>query len=323
MENGSLISIIVPAYNVERYLSRCLDSLINQTYTNIEIIIVDDGAKDNTPNICDSYEKMDIRVHCYHKSNGGLSDARNFGLEYATGDYLTFIDSDDYVSLDYVKTLYELIIENNADISICNFEKVAEGKRPCGKNDGETLLFSQDECMTQLLEGAYGLQFSTAWGKLFKRGVFRDIRFPIGKVHEDIFVAHHWYNNASIVAYTTKQLYYYMFREDSITSKERAQLFTNSDLLDAVKEKMLFFSSWNEGKYLNKGYATYVTMCLGVYPRLDSQLNSNRRLIREDMRRIYTMAVQKEISLKPHLKRRIHFFIVFPHIYSWFIRLIK
>lgn len=221
MRNSSLVSIIVPAYSVEKYLARCLDSLISQSYSNIEIIVVDDGAKDDTPTICDEYGKKDTRIHCYHKENGGLSDARNYGLQYATGDYLTFIDSDDYVHADYIKALYENIAAENADISICNFEKVVEGKQPIGHVDGDRLLFSQVDCMRHILDGKYGLQFSTAWGKLFKKEVFSDIRFPKGIVHEDLYLSHQWFSRASRIVYYSGQLYYYMFREDSITSKER------------------------------------------------------------------------------------------------------
>lgn len=323
MRYNSLVSIIVPAYNVEKYLVRCLDSLIGQSYPNIEIIVVDDGAKDNTPTICDEYANKDIRIHCYHKENGGLSDARNYGLQYATGDYLTFIDSDDYVHTDYVKTLYENIIAENTDISICNFEKVVEGKQPISQAQGDRMLFSQDECMWQILGGEYGLQFSTAWGKLFKKDIFSDIRFPKGKVHEDLYVAHQWFSRALKVVYTTGQLYYYMYREDSITSKEREHLFTNVDILEATREKMRFFETWSEGKYKDQGYESYVTMCLGVYPRLEKTLEKERQSILKEMTKIYSKVKEKEINMGPSLKRRLQFFISFPGIYSKIIRRVR
>ena len=130
MINNPKISVIVPVYNVEKYLPTCLDSIIAQSYKNLEIIVVDDGAKDSSGAICDEYAKKDVRIVSLHKQNGGLSDARNYGMQFMTGDYISFIDSDDYVHPDYISTLYNNLVENDADISICNFEKTNEVRKP-------------------------------------------------------------------------------------------------------------------------------------------------------------------------------------------------
>ena len=124
-----LVSIIVPVYNVEKYLERCLDSLINQTLKDIEIILVDDGSTDDSGNICDKYAKKDKRIKVIHKENGGLSDARNIGLSIANGRYLQFVDSDDFIHKQMIEILYNTIINNNADISICDFDKVYENTK--------------------------------------------------------------------------------------------------------------------------------------------------------------------------------------------------
>ena len=121
-----LISVIVPIYNVEKYLDRCVDSIINQTYKNLEIILVDDGSPDNCPQMCDDYAKKDSRIKVVHKENGGLSDARNVGMEVATGEYVSFIDSDDYISLDFYETLLETIVDNDSDIVECGVVKFYE-----------------------------------------------------------------------------------------------------------------------------------------------------------------------------------------------------
>ena len=122
----SLISVIVPIYNVEKYLERCVESIINQTYKNLEIILVDDGSPDNCPQMCDDYAKKDSRIKVVHKKNGGLSDARNAGMKVATGEYVSFIDSDDYISLDFYETLLETIVDNDSDIVECSVVKFYE-----------------------------------------------------------------------------------------------------------------------------------------------------------------------------------------------------
>jgi glycosyltransferase involved in cell wall biosynthesis len=320
---NALISIIIPVYNVEKYLSRCLDSLINQSYTDLEIILVDDGAKDKSPQICNDYALKDERVHAYHKPNGGLSDARNYGIQYATGKYIAFIDSDDYVHPDYLQTLYNNAINYSADISICNFEKVIEGKEHESDSKGQVQCFNQEECMQQVLGGELELPFTTAWGKLFKREIFAILRFPKGKIHEDIFIAHLWFEKATKAVYTSAGLYYYIFREDSITSKERANTFTNCDSLDASKERLNFFKIWNSGKYKNNGYEGHITMSLGVYPRLADNLSDKKNEILEEMRSIYSMVDQGEIQLDSKLKIRLHYFVKFPRLYSRMIKLVR
>ena len=125
----SLISVIVPIYNVEKYLQKCVDSIINQTYKNLEIILVDDGSPDNCPKMCDDYAEKDSRIKVVHKENGGLSDARNVGMEVATGEYVSFIDSDDYISLDFYETLLETIVDNDSDVVECGVVKFYENEK--------------------------------------------------------------------------------------------------------------------------------------------------------------------------------------------------
>ena len=125
----SLLSVIVPIYNVEDYLNRCVDSIINQTYKNLEIILVDDGSPDNCPQMCDDYAKKDSRIRVVHKENGGLSDARNAGMKVATGEYVSFIDSDDYISLDFYETLFQTMVDNDSDIVECSVVKFYENEK--------------------------------------------------------------------------------------------------------------------------------------------------------------------------------------------------
>lgn len=308
------ISIIVPVYNVEKFLPICLDSIINQSYSNLEIIVVDDGAKDSSGAICDEYTKKDNRIVVLHKQNGGLSDARNYGMQFMTGDYIAFIDSDDYVHPDYISTLHKNLVLNDADISICNFKKVEEGEEPhIVENTDEVYVYNTSDSLKQLLCGKYSIQFTIACGKLFKRYIFDDIRFPKGKHYEDSATDHLWYAKAKKTVYCNRALYYYLQREGSIKSSER---FQDTDMLDAAIEKLNFLKEWNGGYYKNEGYAGYVSCCLGIYPRLAEKLYDKKVFIITDLKKVLGMIDRNEISINNMLKVRLKFFLKFPSLYS-------
>lgn len=315
MINNPKISVIVPVYNVEKYLPTCLDSIIAQSYKNLEIIVVDDGAKDSSGAICDEYAKKDVRIVALHKQNGGLSDARNYGMQFMTGDYISFIDSDDYVHPDYISTLYNNLVENDADISICNFEKTNEVRKPKTNEltDDEIHVYNTIDSLGQLLCGKYSLPFTIACGKLFKRYIFNDIRFPKGKHYEDSATDHLWYAKAQKTVYTNRALYYYLQREGSIKSSER---FKDTDMLDAAIEKLNFLKEWNGGYYKNEGYAGYVSCCLGVYPRLAENLSYKKADILIELKNISSMIDRKEIKINGKLNARLRLFIMFPGLYS-------
>lgn len=175
-----LISIIVPVYKVEKYLKRCVDSILTQTYLNMEIILVDDGSPDNCGAICDRYKETDNRVVVIHKRNGGLSDARNTAIPLAKGEYISFIDSDDWISSYYVEHLYEAVAKCDADIGISWFENVFEGKALQSKSE-EALsnyeCLTAEECLKKLLY-QNGVEVC-AWGKLYKTALIKDLRYPV------------------------------------------------------------------------------------------------------------------------------------------------
>ena len=217
----SKISVIVPVYNVEKYLEKCVNSLINQSYTDLEIILVDDGATDSSGAMCDELQKLDRRIKVIHKVNGGLSDARNTGIEIATGDYITFLDSDDYVHPDLYQNLYRLIIEKDCDVAICNYEYVdEEGKGVYPISDVlKDEVITGKEALNKLMLDEGNFYYVTAWNKLYRKEIFKEIRFPKGKVHEDEYVAHRVLDKCSKVV-TTKEVYiYYVQRQGSITNK--------------------------------------------------------------------------------------------------------
>ena len=215
--NNDLISIIVPVYNVEKYIVRCLESILSQTYKNIEVIIVNDGSVDKSGEICERYAKKDNRIKLINKSNGGLSDARNKGIDQANGIYITFVDSDDYISQNYVEILYKLIKENNADISICDkYEIYKDNMNVRSETKIIENVYNSKEVITKLLYG-YSYYVS-AWAKMYKKELFNNIRFPYGKLYEDIGTTYLTYLNSTKIAVTNQKLYYYIIRTNSITS---------------------------------------------------------------------------------------------------------
>lgn len=214
-----LISIIIPVYNVENYLENCIKSVIQQTYKKLEIILVDDGSTDKSGSICDEYKKMDKRIKAIHKINGGLSDARNCGIDIASGKYITFIDSDDYIDTNYIEYLYKLISVNDADLASCTYKFVDEKNNIISKSEKDSQVETV-ETKDKMKSFFRNKNFdTTAWGKLYKAELFinSDIRYPIGKYHEDVFTTYLLVDKAKRIVIGNEQLYNYRITPGSIT----------------------------------------------------------------------------------------------------------
>lgn len=211
-----MVSIIIPVYNVERYLKRCIDSVLTQTYKNLEIILVNDGSTDHCGDICEEYKAKNPEViQVFHKPNGGLSDARNYGLDHVHGEYITFIDSDDFVENDYVQSLVELLENNSSDISIVGYKSVkADERGNGGRGTDKVYKYSSKSAMEDLL---YQKNLSTsACAKLYKAGLFCNIRFPKGRLYEDVNTIYKVFLLAHSIVYSDCIKYYYFIRNDSI-----------------------------------------------------------------------------------------------------------
>ena len=205
------ISVIVPIYKVEKYIHRCIDSIINQTYKNLEIILVDDGSPDSCPRICDEYAKKDKRIKVIHKENGGLSDARNKGVDIATGDYIAFVDSDDYIHPNMYEVLIYELEKNNSDIALCKYKIVYEKSKITTEIDGKFEVYSLNNL--QALDSMYGkdgVDFIVAWNKLYKKDLFNKIRYPVGKIHEDEYTTYKLLFASKNVIYIEYELYYFL-----------------------------------------------------------------------------------------------------------------
>lgn len=183
---SDLISVIVPVYNVEQYLEKCVDSIKNQSYPHLEILLIDDGATDSSGQLCDTLAETDSRIKVFHKVNGGLSDARNYGMQKASGAFILFLDSDDYIHPHMIESLYEQMIKEDADVSVCNIMNVYEtGESPQCENPELYFVMNTDEFLKEYLIGK--LVPGSICNKLIRKEIANQLRFPIGKIYEDAF----------------------------------------------------------------------------------------------------------------------------------------
>lgn len=257
---SKLISVIVPVYNVEKYLERCLDSILRQTYTNLEILLIDDGSKDNSGNICDEYAKKDNRIKVIHKPNGGISDVRNVGLETAKGEYIGFVDSDDYIADDMFETLYNLSENNSTDISIVSFYEMYNGKLIGVRDDKSLMKMDKEEALKELLIDT-NIQ-SYMWNKLFKKELFEGLKFPLGKNFEDIATVLLIFERANNVVLLQDPKYYYLRRDDSIVGHRSNKTYI--DYLEVIYDKYMYLKDKYPKIELYNAY-NYVINMIWVY----------------------------------------------------------
>ena len=251
-----LISLVIPVYNVEKYLDKCMESVLAQTYDNFEVILVDDGSTDSSGKMCDEYAERDSRVTVYHKPNGGLSDARNFGVEHCNADLVSFIDSDDYVTEDYLEYLWYLMSKYDSDVSSANYYRIQEGYRKSNCVNTNSQLndysVSKSEAITKLLYGVEGLGTS-ACIKLYKKELLRLLPFPFKKQPEDVAVIYKIVWKSNSVAVGTKSIYRYVQRKTSYVHSTLTNKKTN-DLIEIMKdmEKFIKDNSPESVRALNK-----------------------------------------------------------------------
>ncbi len=255
--HNAKVSAIIPVYNVEQYLNKCITSILNQTYTDLEIILVDDGSTDRSSDICEELKARDSRIHVIHKANGGLSDARNAGMDVATGEWYAFIDSDDFITPDTIARLYDAATQLQCPLAVCNMVRIYEDDSTEGFYQPvrtQTLWDGQDRFLT--------LRQPSVCNKLFRRELFEGVRFPKGKFYEDTFVYHILVHRAGRVALTGHDGYYYLSRKESILGKPR---FTDRyfDFVEAVHLRAEYLIS-NQVPY----YGTEA--CLSLYAALSA-----------------------------------------------------
>lgn len=258
MENNPLISVILPVYNVERYLDRCMESVIHQTYKNLEIILIDDGSTDLSGKICEKYATIDDRVRVIHQENQGLSAARNKGIIESKGEYITFIDSDDYISYDMIEYLLLLILRFHSRMSLCSHTIVfsKSGKKKI-LGDGREIRLSAHAALLSMLY--HGNVDTSAWAKLYKRDIFETIRYPERKLFEDIGTTYKTFIESKWIACGFKSKYFYVVREKSIvTSKFSIRNFDLLKMTDQMgKDVVSFFPDLDKAVLRRRMYARF------------------------------------------------------------------
>lgn len=279
-----LISVIVPIYKVEKYIDRCVESILAQSFTDFELILVDDGSPDNCPQICDEYAKKDSRIKVVHKQNGGLSDARNAGIDVAKGEWLAFIDSDDYVHEDYLGSLYNAAAENGADLAICDFVRVNDDENVIEKDHSFDGLVTEDK--NTLFEYMYSnWRIRPAWNKLYKKEIFSELRFAFGKIHEDEFAIHHVLYNCRKAVIIKDGLYYYRIRQNSIMTTESPKSIL--DGFEAIIEQYEFCA---ERKVVTNNLVTginYLNVVSDMEKRMDKQNIHRYKALKSRYEKIY------------------------------------
>lgn len=245
---SKLISIIVPVYKVEKYISRCVDSILNQSYSDFELILINDGSPDKSGNICDYYADQDKRIKVIHKKNGGLSAARNDGIKLSSGNLITFIDSDDWINPFYLETLLTIKSNYAADLVIGNFQRVWENT-PIEEKSGKIKEFTNLEALNEIF-GEYGYNMIIACGKLDHKSLFRMIHFPEKKAHEDEFISYKILYNSKKIVLTTQVLYYYWQHNESIMGRGYNLQYT-LDAVEALEERIVFFNQINQKQLAN------------------------------------------------------------------------
>ena len=311
-----LISVIVPIYNVEKYLNKCIESIINQSYSNLEIILVDDGSKDSSGIMCDNYILKDKRIKVIHKENGGLSDARNVGIEKAKGEYIVFIDSDDWIDEKMIEILYNIIKKNNSDISICDYFLAYNEEIQTQKEDIEIINLSNIEALKTIYDKDLGVCMIVAWNKLYKRNLFKDdIRYPYGKIHEDEFTTYKLLYKAEKISYTKQKMYYYRQRENSITSSFNKKRL---DCLEAFDERVKYmkYIVKNESLY-KKTLKEYYELIIVMYFKYEKFYSNDKRTLKTLKKKALKIFKENKNSFQWTIKQKIIFgsFVINPKIF--------
>ncbi|MBQ7043226.1 MAG: glycosyltransferase [Clostridia bacterium] len=314
----SKISVIVPVYKVEEYLTRCVDSILAQTHTSFDLILVDDGSPDDCGKICDDYAKKDARITVIHQENQGLSMARNAGIEWAlknsNSEWITFIDSDDWIHKDYLKVLYETTVKYDVDLSICNCIKTSDFDVEIKNVEAKVTLFAPEDfwCFRR---------YVGAWAKLYRKNHFKSIRYPEGLLYEDIFVTYRLLFMQPKVAYIENALYFYFLRDDSITQKKWTPKVLSQ--INGVKQQLKFFKNQNYHKAFDTTVKVYLMV---IMKQLDAIKKSEKIYIREYIKlwflyRINLIRYCKKIPITKHINMYRYAFPKFTKLYKKYIHL--
>ena len=304
MENNIKVSVIIPVYNSEKFICRCVDSVLNQTYKNLEIFLIDDGSPDNCPKICDEYAKKDERIRVFHNENGGASVARNFALEKMNGDYVIFIDSDDYIKAEMIETMLNKIQEMGGDVAICLEEH----------DDIESF---KGDIFENILEDKIGSQM---WRFLFKSDKFKTIRFPVGRLAQDVAVLHEVLYGSKIVFVPEKLYVYNVNNCDNVSNNKKNKYKGSMDRAIAFSKRYTWAKDKDDIKDMTKQIILYysVIFCLSSYCRYRKNVYS-----KNDVNYIYQYLkdnkkeIMKSCKINMALKIAVLLLLLMPNLFSF------
>ena len=309
-----LISVIVPIFRVEKYLEKCVSSIISQTYSNLEIILVDDGSDDNCPTICDNFQAKDSRIKVIHKTNGGLSQARNYGLRIATGDFIGFVDGDDWIEPCMYEALLSALLDTGADIAVCNYIKESTEPKPIQRiaESSEGKLYSSVEAMKMILNST-GFVGNFVWNKLYRSSLLANVFFPEGKLYEDSPWTAHVVCRAKSIICIDYPLYHYLYRPDSLSHDDRQIVRRTMDKLEMREQRLKFIhehcpvlEKFALFEFQNHFCFGYINISLNTYnPDPDWTI---RRDLHRRFRQFGLNSIMRFVNLKYALARLLFWF---------------
>lgn len=294
-EKSELISVIIPIYNVETYLGECIESILKQTYTNLEVILIDDGSTDCSGYICDQFAQKDKRIIVIHQKNQGIAAVRNRGVQEAKGTYIFWVDSDDYVSEKIVEELYNNLILNDADMSICNYTQGSERIYEFENQQEHIELFGYEKGLEYIYEShKFSFIMAASWAKLIKKSLYNGLEYPNGKIFEDIYMSHKLIRNCKKIVYTDKIMYYYYQWPESILGKKL--YIEKLDYLGAFEERIHFFNDLSLPELAEKARLQYLHALMWEYSRAKDILHNKDMVkhIKKEYRKYYTLGTENK-----------------------------
>lgn len=318
-----LVTVIVPVYNAEKTLNNTLQSLIRQTWDNIEILLIDDESSDSSGRICDNWSEADDRVRVIHKMHEGVSAARNLGLKEANGEYIVMVDSDDIVSKNMISKLYRSLELTNADMAICDFKQGQERDYQFPRTNKSENIESVNgvDVLHRIYQGPHSaLRYVAPWGKLYKRKLFNDLFFPDGKIFEDIYLTHQLIFRCNRIVILGDELYYYYEHQDSIMHQKYN--VKKLDYLEALKQRIIFFQTHNLKDLEKKAYDEYLHSLIWEYSRAHDLL-ADKKIMKNIKKRFREIYVNGSSSDRYPLETRtfLTVFSINPEWIIWYWRI--
>ena len=311
---NDLVSIVVPVYNVQQYLQRCLKSLTEQTYRNIEIILVDDGSGDTSGEICDLWASRDERIRVFHKENGGLSDARNYGLRRVSGEYVCFVDSDDWCDIRYVEVMLKTLLETDSDIVECDYlcTDNHESASCSSKTDYDYEIFADKDCFHRFLTNVF---FVSVWNKIYRKKIIEKEPFQLGIYHEDESWTYKIFSRARRVCRLHYTGYFYFQRQGSIvhTNPSRKRL---NDAFQAGKERIDFIERYYP-EFASIGYSKMMYTCMYLFNQTRNSNIPEKHSLKQELHSCFCAMFKKYLKKRQYKGEMWRFFCFcfFPNSY--------